>query len=302
MNILNNKPIQKTPPSLEKLNLMLMNGIDFVPIVKGMIDEFKLPYIIVEDSGSDDPTKQWRVKNKLSQGEQWLEKFITKDPETIQMKKYAQLMAPTPHCVLICGETGTGKELLARSMIHNRVGAIKTANCAGIPFELLESILFGHLKGSFTGADTTRDGLIMAAENGIMFMDEIGTLPLPLQPKLLRVLQEKTITKVGSAKEEPINCKFVFATNRNLKRMVEQELFMKDLYMRISTLELHVKPLNERMCDLVTICESMEGGEEFLKVHKAPLELGAFDISGNVRSLEQHVIRFNVLGSVMMKG
>lgn len=301
MNITNQKPNAQQVPSLEKLSIMLMNGTDFVPMVQDMIDKFKLPYLIVEVEGWTDDTRRWKVKNKLTEGEQWLSKFISVDTDTVQMKKYSSLMAPTPHSVLICGETGTGKELIAKSMIHNRTGPIKAVNCAGLPEYLIESELFGHLKGAFTGAENTKEGMISAATDGVMFLDEIGELPLPMQSKLLRVLQEKTIRKVGSNKEESINCKFVFATNRDLRKMTEEGTFKKDLFARISTLELFIKPLRERQDDLVPITESLEGGKEFLVKYKEPLLLGALDLSWNVRSLEQHVIRFNVLGSVLLK-
>lgn len=300
MNLRQNIP-QQAPPSLEKLRTLLLNGTDFVSTTKELIDRFNLPYLIIEVEGWEEDKDRWTVKNKLTIGEQFLSRFITVDGDTIQMKKYAALMASTPHSVLVTGDTGTGKELIGRSMIGSRSGAIKTINCAGIPEQLMESILFGHLKGAFTGADTTRDGLITAADNGVMFLDEVGELPLQMQAKLLRVLQEKTIMKVGSVKEEQVNCKFVFATNRDLKSMVEKSMFKKDLFARLSTLELHIKPLwPDRKCDLVPIVQSMEGGDEFLKKYQAPLELGALDLSFNVRSLEQHVIRFNVLGNVLM--
>ena len=296
------RPTTQGVPTLEKLNVMLLCGTDMVPNVKDMIDKFNLPYIIV-DTDSDDPSQRWKVKNKLTMGEQWLQKFITVDSDTLLVKKYAKLMADTPYPVLITGETGTGKELIAKSMISNRNGAIKAVNCAGLPEYLIESELFGHLQGSFTGADRTKEGLIAAATDGVMFLDEVGELPLSMQSKLLRVLQEKTLRKVGSNKEESINCKFVFATNRNLKDMVEKGLFKKDLFARISTLELHIDSLlPNRRCDLIPITQSLDGGEEFLSVHKEGLERGEFDLSFNVRSLEQHVIRFSVLGSFFKKG
>jgi transcriptional regulator with PAS, ATPase and Fis domain len=226
-----------------------------------------------------------------------LKEFITIEDETLRMKEDARKIAKSEHEVLITGETGTGKELIAKSMIGERIGAIKAVNCAGFPSELIESELFGHIRGSFTGANTEKEGLLSAAKDGIMFLDEVGELPMHVQAKLLRALQDKSIRKVGSNVEEKITCKFVCATHRNLKKMVESKEFRQDLYARISTLELHIKPLRDRKCDIVPITESLKGGKDFLLKHQDELPL--LDLSLNVRSLQQHVIRFAVLGRLV---
>jgi len=290
-------------PSQEKLNVMLMTGTDFVPNVQDMIDRFNLPYLIIERPGWDgqDDCKRWTTKNKLTPGEQALEKFITVDPDTIKMKHYASLMAPTPYPVLITGETGTGKEILARAMLHDRKGMFKAVNCAGLPEQLIESELFGHVKGAFTGAEFTKEGMISAAVDGVMFLDEVSEMPMAMQSKMLRVLQERKVRKVGSNKDEDINCKFVFATNKCIKELVNNGTFKKDLFARISTLELNIKPLlPDRKCDIIPIIKSLEGGAEFLAKYQSTIEVGGLDLSLNVRSLEQHVIRFNVLGTVLL--
>lgn len=281
------KPVDKAPPDIEeRLRLMVVNGPDMIDIALGMIARWKLPYII----------ENGQLRSSYSNGELWIQKFITVDEDTKHMLEEAKKMAASPYEVLIIGDTGTGKELLAKSMIGNRKGSTKAVNCAGLPRELIESELFGYVKDAFTGASKTTDGLMTLAQDGVMFLDEIGELPLDVQAKLLRSLQDKVIRKVGGKTEESINCKFVCATNRDLKKMVTDGLFRRDLYARISTLELHIKPLEDRKCDIVPITESLPGGKLLLEKYKEELENGILDISLNVRSLQQHVIRYNVLG------
>ena len=227
-----------------------------------------------------------------------MQKFITVDPDTLRMKDRVMKMAACDYEVLIEGETGTGKETIAKAMIGKRTGPIRAINCAGMPRELIESELFGHVQGAFTGAIKHKNGMLTEAAGGIMFLDEVGELPLDIQAKLLRVIAEKTIRKVGGTVEEKISCKIVTATNKSLKKMVQEGLFRQDLYARLSTLEVHIKPLRERMCDVVPITESLVGGKAFLEKHRVELLQGALDLSLNVRSLLQYVIRFNVLGEL----
>lgn len=276
-------------PSEQKLQQLVAGGPDTMDIAIQLIEKFKLPFII-ENGG---------LRSVYSQGELFLQQFITIDPSTIAMKEDANKMAKSPYAVLICGETGTGKELIAKSMIADRKGPIKSVNCAGFPRELIESELFGHVRGAFSGANENRDGLMALATGGVMFMDEIGELPMDVQSKLLRVLQDHKVRKVGSKVEEDINCKFVFATNRDLRKMIDAGTFRKDLYARISALELFIPSLNERKCDIVPILESMNGGKAFLEKYGNDLEL--LDISLNVRSLQQWVIRYNVLGRLKIE-
>lgn len=292
----NQEPMEQPPKDIEqKLRIMLKNGPDLIEYVQNHIKKYNLPYTV-----EPNPLMEggYELKDTLSAGELHLKKFVTVHEETLKMKDNARKMAKTDHDVLITGETGTGKEIIAKSMIGERQGFIKSVNCAGLPEELIESELFGHVKGAFTGAGHDKQGLMTAAENGILFMDEVGELPLQVQAKLLRALQEKKIRKVGANVEEDISCKFVCATHRNLKEMVENGLFRKDLYARISTLELDILPLRDRLCDLVPITESLPESKKFLETHTADLKVGNLDISLNVRSLQQHVIRFNVLGIV----
>jgi two-component system, NtrC family, response regulator PilR len=282
---------EKKVPSRRSLELFLANP-DMVDMVHGLIDEHELPYLVEELEG------KLYLRDTLSPGALHLAKFITKDAQTEDMKDKALKASKTPYDVLITGDTGTGKEIIAKSMIADRKGAFKAINCAGIPNQLIESILFGHVKGSFTGAHADRLGFIREATDGVMFLDEIGELPLLVQGTLLRALQEKKVCPVGAYKDEDINCKFVFATNKNLKKMVDDKLFREDLYARISMLELTIKPLIGRMCDAVPICKSLKDSEKFLEQHGESLASGGLDVSLNVRSLQKYVIRYNVWGSI----
>src|SRR5207253_1011159 len=162
-------------------------------------------------------------------------------------------VAPTDSTVLILGETGTGKELIARA-VHNisaRCGRpfIKL-NCSAIPFDLLESELFGHEKGAFTGAVAQKIGRFEMADTGTLFLDEIGDLPLALQPKLLRVLQEQEFERLGSGRTHRINLRLVAATHRDLSQMVARNEFRGDLYYRLNVFPVVVPPLRERREDI----------------------------------------------------
>ena len=292
-----------TPPRVEILLTMLENAkteiadggdigsSSFIQLVLKRIEDFKMPYRIDYET--------FTLKSILTRGEQYLDKFITVDEKMLRVKSEAQMMSACDYEVLIHGETGTGKESLAQSMIGTRDGNIRAVNCAGLPSELIESELFGYAKGAFTGAESTKDGLIKQADGGLMFLDEIGELPLAVQAKLLRVISERQVRKVGGSKEEPVTCKFVFATNRDLGQMVKDKLFREDLYARIFALQLNTTPLRERVCDIEPICLSMKGGREFYDKHSENLKIGVLDLSLNVRSLIAYMRRFEILGRVV---
>lgn len=306
------KPIQ-TAPSRERLEMMLINGPDLIDVVQGFIDEFKLKYKIELVLSENHPTMpqikkdEFRgqrvgvLKDTLSAGELYLNSFITEDLEMLDMKTDALKCAnyKDPHEVLITGESGTGKEIIGKAMIGHRPGMIKAINCAAIPEHLIESELFGYTKNSFTGSDNRdREGMCAAAKDGVMFLDEVGDLPMPAQAKLLRAIQERRIRRVGATVDEEISCRFVCATWQNIKKMVDDGRFRRDLYARISTLELHISPLKERPCDVIPILKSIKGHEGFLAAHEKTIKDGLLDLSLNVRSLQRYVTRYNVLGKV----
>ena len=203
--------------------------------------------------------------------------------------------APVEWPALIRGETGTGKELIAKC-IHllgsRSKGPFVEVNCAAVPENLFESELFGHEKGAFTGAAARRRGRFELADKGTIFLDEVGELPLQMQAKLLRVLQEKSISRVGSENQIFVDVRVIAATNRDLKQMVADGTFREDLYFRLNVLELFIPPLRERRSDIVELAE------HFLASYGAGLSFGAeaqaifvkYDFPGNVRELE-HIIQ-----------
>ena len=289
-------PKQTTPtrepiiiPSLEVLQNMINTGCG--DVVEQLILQHKLQLKIVNG----------RIEDALQGTDKFLAKFITVTPSVLELKESVTKLAKCPNEVLITGETGTGKEILAHAMIGDRIGNFVAVNCAGFPKDLIESELFGHVRGAFTGADSQKQGLFARAKDGVMFLDEIGELPLTAQTKLLRALQDKVIRKVGANDEEPINCKFVCATNRDLKKMQDASLFREDLYARISTLELHIPPLRDRLDDIVPIIKSLKGSGPFLEMfYQLGLRPQDIDLRYNVRSLERVVTRYNVLGKVIL--
>jgi formate hydrogenlyase transcriptional activator len=216
-------------------------------------------------------------------------------------------VAPTDSTVLVLGETGTGKELIARA-IHNLSGRrgrpFVKVNCAAIPLDLLESELFGHEKGAFTGAIAQKIGRFEMADTGTLFLDEIGDLPLALQPKLLRVLQEQEFERLGSGQTHRINVRLVAATHRNLTEMVAQKEFRSDLYYRLNVFPVELPPLRERVEDIPQLVSHFV--KDFSRrmskpIHAIPSEtiaaFSSYSWPGNVRELqnliERAVIRSN---------
>ena len=211
----------------------------------------------------------------------------------------ADKLAPLPMPVIIRGETGTGKEVIARYIHSHSPRADRpfvAVNCGAIPENLMESLLFGHSKGSFTGAIENRKGFFEEAEGGTIFLDEIGELPLNMQVKLLRVLQEKHITRVGENRDIPVNVRVISATHVDLEQAVKEKRFREDLYFRIQVMPLNLPPLRDRGQDVVLLAE------EFLTRYSAEYGRGKFHLSrnaekallgyhwpGNVRELENRI-------------
>jgi len=241
-----------------------------------------------------------KIVDKLNSTEFWLHKFVTVDSASIAMKDDVRKLAKVDDEVLITGPTGSGKELIAHALLGPREGNFVPINCAGLPDTLIDSLLFGHKKGSFTGAEQDKAGLCVAARDGILFLDEIGELPLTLQAKLLRAIQEKKILPLGDTKERDISCRFVFATHRDLRAMILDGSFRTDLYARISTFEIVIKGLKERKCDIQPIIQAMQDGHSYLEYLRSRNKLGTLDnmdLSLGVRRLQQLVRRYKVLQS-----
>jgi DNA-binding NtrC family response regulator len=222
-----------------------------------------------------------------------------------QIKDTIERVAPTEARVLITGEPGTGKELVAKWVHHlsrRKDGPIVEVNCAAIPSELIESELFGHEKGSFTGATKQRIGKFEQAHNGTLFLDEIGDMSLSAQAKVLRALQENQITRVGGDRPLPVDVRVVAATNKNLLDQIEKSEFREDLYHRLSVILVHVPPLRERREDIPIITEHIAGRialrngvEPKPFAPEALLGLRRFEWRGNVRELHNVVERLLIL-------
>jgi two-component system response regulator PilR (NtrC family) len=223
-------------------------------------------------------------------------RLLGRSPAIEQVRAMIAKVARSQAPVHISGESGTGKELVAR-LIHEN-GARSEApfvavNCGAIPGELMESEFFGHKKGSFTGAVTDKDGLFQAAQDGTLFLDEVAELPLHMQVKLLRVIQEKAIRAVGAPRETPVDVRILSATHRNLSELVRAGRFREDLYYRINVIELRVPPLRERPEDLPLLAEHILARLAAGMQRKAPRLaadagelLQSYAFPGNVRELE----------------
>ena len=219
--------------------------------------------------------------------------------------KRIQKVAPTDATVLIQGESGTGKELVAKAIHQNSLratGPMISVNCAAIPETLIESELFGHEKGSFTGATAARTGLIEAANGGTLFLDEIGELPLEAQARLLRVLQEGEIRRVGSVQSQTVDVRLIAATHRNLRKLSSRQEFREDLYYRLRVVELRIPALRERGKDilmlaeklLIKICKKMNA--ELLSFSpEAMATMAQYQWPGNVREMEHAIERAVIL-------
>ena len=241
----------------------------------------------------------------LSQGEsaESGEQVLVGESQAMQqvrttIDKLARSQAP----IYISGESGCGKELAARQ-VHARSSRAATVfvpvNCGAIPENLMESEFFGYRKGAFTGADSEREGFFQAAHGGTLFLDEVADLPLPMQVKLLRVIQEKRVRKVGSVTEEPVDVRIMCATHKNLRELVEQGRFRQDLYYRLNVIELRMPPLRERPEDIPVLVEAIlhrTFGERPPRLSEAALAaLIRYSFPGNVRELENILERATAL-------
>ncbi|AFL80962.1 response regulator with CheY-like receiver, AAA-type ATPase, and DNA-binding domains [Aequorivita sublithincola DSM 14238] len=271
-------------------------------------------------SGAVDYLVKPFTKEELKQGV--LKSLSTKTKqknttETLEVKKYDEIIGESEAIknvtqiiervkdnkatIFISGESGTGKELVARSIHYN--GKFSHApfiavNCGGIPENLLESELFGYVKGAFTGANDNRDGFFQAANGGTIFLDEIGNAPLSVQARLLRVLQEKEVMKVGERKTEKIDVRVIAATNSNLREMIAKEIFREDLFYRLTVVEIAVPPLRVRKEDIPLLADKFlfkygnEYKDRYISVdNEAKTLIQRYDWPGNIRELENVIQR-----------
>jgi len=246
------------------------------------------------------------LRRELEQRDDSVEGMVGKSAVIRDVCARIKRIAPTPSTVLIHGESGTGKELAARAlhrMSPRADGPFVPINCAAIAEELIESELFGHVKGAFTGAAAGREGLFYYARGGTLFLDEISELPLPLQAKLLRVLEERKVRPVGSEQEVPVDVRVVAATNRNLVDEVAAGRFRRDLYYRLQVVEVVLPPLRERIEDLPDLVDYFIGqlaarlGVAELPHDEAALaRLVRYSWPGNVRELKNLIERSLILG------
>ncbi len=232
---------------------------------------------------------------------------LGRSPAMQEITNMIKKVAPTPTTVLISGESGVGKEVVARTIHANSLSSDSVflpVNCSAIPENLLESQLFGHMKGSFTGAVNSQEGLFQRARGGTIFLDEIGEMPLSLQPKLLRVLEEKTVLPVGSTTPVKVNVRILAASNRDLKAEVEGGRFREDLYYRLNVFEIVIPPLRKRLEDLPALVEhlirrhNLEMKTNYKGVDSATMRiLMSLPWKGNIRELDNVLERAMILGN-----
>ena len=235
------------------------------------------------------------------------EQIIGKSPALESVLDQVEQVAPTDSTVLIQGETGTGKELIARA-VHDSSSRFDRPfiklNCAAIPFDLLESELFGHERGAFTGAIAQKIGRFELADKGTLFLDEVGDIPPGLQPKLLRVLQEQEFERLGSTRTHRVDVRLVAATNRNLAEMVRRNEFRSDLYYRLNVFPILLPPLRERREDipaLVTHFVELYGRRMAKQIEHIPPDtmstLSSYQWPGNIRELQNFIERSVIVTS-----
>tara|TARA_B100000073_G_scaffold316700_1_gene293547 strand:+ start:1876 stop:2907 length:1032 start_codon:yes stop_codon:yes gene_type:complete len=230
--------------------------------------------------------------------------IIGESPLILKLREEISKVSINPTSVLILGQTGTGKELVAKE-VHRQSGVkgeYTAINCAAIPSQLLESELFGHEKGSFTGADRTRKGRFEQAKNGTLFLDEIGDMPLDLQAKLLRVLEDKTYQRIGGQVNLEVSARLIFATHQDIKKQVDTGKFRADLYYRINVFPIHTPNLSERSEDIpILIDHLLSEITNRLKVKKIGINEDAVNLlkdypwPGNVRELRNYLERLLIL-------
>ncbi len=264
--------------------------------------------LVLEQALAQHRREQSRQRLQATVEEHWPVKgMVGRCPAMRTLFEQIARVAPTPASVLILGESGTGKELVARAL-HDRSplrdAPFVAVNCATIPENLVESELFGHVKGAFTGADRDRTGLIQSADGGTLFLDEIAELPLPVQARLLRVLQDGELRPVGAERPRRVQVRVLAATNRDLEGLVREEKFRGDLYFRLRVVELRLPPLRERGDDLFLLAEHLLE-KACRRLNRPPMTLTpearealrGHHWPGNVRELENALERAAILAT-----
>ena len=287
-------------PALDTAIAALNSGADRY-VIKGhsLVDQLRLAVHEVSES------LKWKKEAGYLRRElrrlTGLDNIIGQSPNMRAIFDMIQTVAPQTSRVLITGESGTGKELVARAIHENSIRAqapFITINCGAFPETLLESELFGYMKGAFTGANENRQGLFQAAHGGTLFMDEIGNMSLTMQVKLYRVLQEGKVRPIGSTEESDVDVRIIAATNKEFEKEIAEGRFREDLYYRLSVIPIQVPPLRERREDIPLLARHFL--ERFRKTMEKPIEailpeamtrLESYDWPGNVRELENTMER-----------
>lgn len=298
-------------PNIPKLVITGFPSVDTAinAVKSGALDYLTKPFTFEELKKSIHNCLKNKKKNPLNKKVEDSDDFITNlvgiSKEHTQLIDIIKRVKNNKATVLIQGESGTGKELIARSIHYNGNFASKpfiSVNCGGIPENLIESELFGYVKGAFTGANETKAGLFHAAENGTIFLDEIGTATHSVQTRLLRVLQEKEIYMIGSQKPQKINVRIISATNSNLQNSIENGTFREDLYYRLNVVNIETTPLRDRKTDIPVLITTFlkKYGKEYGKpdvtiTQKAIDILTRHNWPGNIRELENIIQRLIIL-------
>ena len=298
-------PVEYTSTPIREDGRLVGAVLVFWDITRRKLAEDRLQQALVEVEA---------LKNQLEEENTYLQEeiesrdhfgeIIGTSPAVATMTRAIETVAPTDAHVLITGESGTGKELVARAvhrLSHRHARPLIKVNCASVPRELFESEFFGHIRGSFTGAVRDRVGRFQLADRGSLFLDEIGEIPLELQAKLLRVLQEGEFEQVGAERTHRVDVRIITATNRGLRADVEAGRFREDLFYRLNVFPIHVPPLRDRLGDIRLLATHYldQAARQFngrnLRLSRASLSaLEAYDWPGNVREL-RHVLEREVI-------